>query len=107
MNTSKSFPINRRQFLRNASAGVAIFQLAPSGLLSGAQGASSSEKLNLAGIGIGSRGGSDIKDMAEEGQNLVALCDVDGSYAGKEFDTYHKAKQFKDFRVMDDKMDKE
>src|SRR5436309_8003819 len=107
MNHPKSSTINRRQFLRDASLGVAIFQIGPSGLLSGAELSSPNEKVNVAGIGIGSQGGSDIDAVAGEGHNLVALCDVDEKYAAKKFAKYPKAKQFKDFRVMLDQMGKE
>jgi predicted dehydrogenase len=61
----------------------------------------------VAGIGIGGQGGSDIDAVAGEGHNLVALCDVDNNYAAKKFAQYPKARQFKDFRVMLDKMDRE
>ena len=38
-----------------------------------------SDKLNIAGIGIGGRGGGVIREMSSE--NIVALCDVDWKYA--------------------------
>src|SRR6266581_8852276 len=107
MSHPKFSMINRRRFLRDASLGVAMFQVGPSGLLRGAEGLSPNEKVNVAGIGIGSQGGSDVDAVAGEGHNLVALCDVDDAYAAKKFAQYPKAKQFKDFRVMLDKMDKE
>src|SRR5438477_11990958 len=99
--------MNRRHFLRGAGAGVVLFQFLPSGLIMGAEGVAPNDKVNVAGIGIGSRGGSDIGDVAGEGHNLVALCDVDNTYAAKEFAKYPKAKQFKDFRVMLEQMGKE
>jgi len=107
MSNAKSSRINRRQFLRGASVGVAVFQMVPTGVLRGAEGISANDKVNVAGIGIGSQGGSDIDAVAGEGHNLVALCDVDDNYAAKKFAKYPKAKQFKDFRVMLDKMGKE
>lgn len=98
---------NRRQFLRRSSAGLVLAQFIPASRVFGAAGVSANEKVNLAGIGIGSRGGADIDAIAEEGHNLVALCDVDDTYAAKSFAKYPKARQFKDFRVMLDKMGKE
>ena len=95
--------MNRRQFL-GASAGVTLFHLLPG---TGAHGALLNDKLNVAGIGIGSQGGSDVDAVAGEGQNLVALCDVDDNYAAKKFAQYPKAKRFKDYRVMLDQMGKE
>lgn len=61
----------------------------------------------MAGIGIGSQGGSDVDAMAKEGHNIVALCDVDDNYAAKKFAQYPQAKRFKDFRVMLDQFGKE
>src|SRR5206468_11226747 len=52
-------------------------------------------------------GGSDINSVATEGHNIVALCDVDSKYAAKTFAKYPDAKQFRDYRVMLDKMGKE
>jgi predicted dehydrogenase len=61
----------------------------------------------VAGIGIGSRGGADVDEVAGLGHNIVALCDVDEKYAAKEFAKYPNAKRFTDYRVMLDKMGKE
>jgi predicted dehydrogenase len=70
------------------------------------QGLSPNQKLNVAGIGIGSQGGADIDGVAREGHKVVALCDVDDNYAAKKFAQYPKARQFKDFRVMLEQMGK-
>jgi predicted dehydrogenase len=90
--------MSRRIFL----AGTA---LAATGLASGARAqtrkVSPNEKLNIAAIGIGGRGKSNIKGCADE--NIVALCDVDDQYAAKVFDLYPKAVRYKDYRVMLDK----
>ncbi len=80
--------MNRRQFLARSSAGVLLFDLFPRSIARGAGAPSANEKLNLAGIGIGSQGGGDIDAMAGEGQNIVALCDVDDDYAAKMFAQY-------------------
>ena len=61
-------------------------------------GASPNAKLNLAGIGIGGQGGSDLRQM--ESENIVALCDVDWRYAAGAFKRYPQAKRHKDFRKM-------
>src|SRR2546423_3502462 len=107
MKNSRIPRINRRRFLRGATVSVAAFQLVPTGVLRAADGLSANEKVNVAGIGIGSQGGSDVDAVAGEGHNMVALCDVDDTYAAKKFQKYPSAKQFKDFRVMLDKMNKE
>lgn len=107
MNKYKSSSINRRQFLYGTGVGVALFNLLPGRLLRGAESLSPNEKLNVAGIGIGSRGGADVDEVAGLGHNIVALCDVDENYAAKEFAKYPNAKRFTDYRVMLDKMGKE
>jgi predicted dehydrogenase len=104
MNKPQSHLVTRRQFLSATTASVAAFQLLPRTLLQGAPILGANDKLNVAGIGIGGQGGSDIDAVAKEGHNLVALCDVDETYAAKKFAQYPKAKQFKDFRVMLDQM---
>ncbi|MGD0537390.1 MAG: Gfo/Idh/MocA family oxidoreductase [Verrucomicrobiota bacterium] len=107
MNNDELFKVNRRRFLSGASAGVVLFHLLPGRVLRGAERIAANDKLNVAGIGIGSQGGSDVDAVAGEGQNLVALCDVDDNYAAKKFAQYPKARRFKDFRVMLDQMHKE
>lgn len=107
MNKYKSSSINRRQFLYGTGVGVALFNILPGRLLLGAESLSPNEKLNVAGIGIGSRGGADVDEVAGLGHNIVALCDVDESYAAKEFAKYPNAKRFTDYRVMLDKLGKE
>lgn len=59
---------------------------------------SPNEKINIAGIGIGGQGRSDLESC--ETHNIVALCDVDWKYAARAFDKYPDAKKYKDFRVM-------
>ena len=59
---------------------------------------SPNEKLNIAGIGAGGKGATDIEQCSHE--NIVALCDPDWNNAAKTFDKYSKAQRYKDFRVM-------
>jgi len=107
MNKQQSTGIHRRQFIRRAGLGVALFNVLPGRLVNGAETPPPGGKLNVAGIGIGSRGGNDVDEVAELGHNIVALCDVDDNYAAKEFAKYPKAKRFTDYRVMFDKMGSE
>src|SRR6266576_3550408 len=107
MNKHKSITIRSRQFIHRAGMGVALFNILPGRLLSGAESLSLNAKLNVAGIGIGSRGGADVDEVAGLGHNIVALCDVHESYAAKQFAKYPDAKRFTDYRVMLDKMGKE
>jgi len=106
MKPSNTAPINRRKFIRRAGLGVVLFNVLPGRLLHGAARISTYDKLNVAGIGIGSRGGADVDEVAGLGHNFVALCDVDENYAAKQFAKFPNAKRFTDYRVMFDKMDK-
>src|SRR2546425_12147787 len=105
MRKTPSLTLSRRQFIRGVTAGSALFYIAPGTLAKGAPRVSANEKVNIAGIGIGSRGGADLDEMPTEGKNIVALCDVDSKYAAKTFAKYPKAQQFKDYRVMLDKVE--
>jgi predicted dehydrogenase len=60
------------------------------------------EKLNLAAIGFGSRGGQVLGGFLTE--NIVALCDVDFNYAKGPADYFSKAARFADYRKMLDQM---
>ena len=64
-----------------------------------------SEKLNIAMVGAGGRGGGNLPGVAAE--NIVALCDVDGRRAAATFDKYPRVPKFYDFRKMLDDMDKQ
>jgi predicted dehydrogenase len=104
MKPIQSSGIPRRHFIRRAGMGVALFNILPGAVARGAEPLAANDKLNLAGIGIGSRGGADVSEAAGLGHNIVALCDVDEKYAEKEFAKYPKAQRFTDYRVMLDKM---
>lgn len=67
----------------------------------------SNEKVNLACIGIGNRGGEIIKELFKTGHcNIVALCDTDmGATQTLEImNAFPNAPRFQDFRKMFDKM---
>ncbi|MCH5372729.1 MAG: Gfo/Idh/MocA family oxidoreductase, partial [Planctomycetes bacterium] len=66
---------------------------------------SPNEKLNIAAIGVGGRGVADVSGVASE--NLVALCDVDESRAGKMFERFPQARRYRDFRKMLDEVEKD
>jgi predicted dehydrogenase len=99
---SSDSSLNRRQFLARTTIPLAALSIVPGAVL-GLNGATPpSEKVNLAGIGIGGQGASDLREL--ESQNIVALCDVDQAYAAGTFKRYPKARQFIDYRKMLDEM---
>ena len=98
--------INRRGLLRTSAAQVPLalgagFWL---GTSPKARAESANEKLNVACIGVGGQGGANVNGVS--GENIVAVCDVDLKKAGKNFNRFPKAKQYRDFRKMLDDMDK-
>ncbi len=79
--------ISRRQFA--AAAAVASAAIVPRRALARSGETPPSEKLNVAAIGVGGRGGDDVAGVASE--NLVALCDVHESQAAKTFEKFPAA----------------
>ncbi|MHC4372102.1 MAG: gfo/Idh/MocA family oxidoreductase, partial [Planctomycetota bacterium] len=67
--------IGRRRFLRGTATTLASITIVPRHVLGGPGHTPPSEKLNIAGIGVGGRGGGVVGGVAS--QNIVALCDVD------------------------------
>ena len=93
---------SRRDFLKKAGLVTAGFTILPRNVVSGLGHKAPSDKLNIAGIGIGGKGHINLKGMATE--NIVGLCDVDWKYADRCFKEYPKAKQYWDWRKMFDDM---
>ncbi|MEO7142665.1 MAG: Gfo/Idh/MocA family oxidoreductase [Bryobacteraceae bacterium] len=94
--------LSRRLFLMGGTAALAAPALpARMSLPERVSHKSLNEKLNIAGIGIGGKGRSDLAGCA--GENIVALADPDWDYAARTFAKYPKAAKYKDFRQMLDK----
>jgi predicted dehydrogenase len=90
--------LSRRAFLGRTALAAAAFQVVPGHVL-GLNGATSpNEKLNIAAVGVGGQGSSDLHEM--ESENIVALCDADWGYAAACFKRYPKARPHKDYRKM-------
>ena len=95
--------ISRRDFM-GAAAAVTAFTIVPRSVLGGQGHIAPSEKINIAGIGVGGQGGGDISAVSS--QNIVALCDVDWRRASGTFRRHPNAAKYKDFRIMLDEEDK-
>jgi predicted dehydrogenase len=95
--------LSRREFVGVAAA-AAAFTFVPRRVLGGAGQSSASEKLNIAGIGVGGRGASDIEGVSS--QNIVALCDTDLRSASGTIKKHPNAKVYRDFREMLEKEQK-
>ena len=88
----------RRSFLKAAAA----LPLAAPGFLSARN---ANEKLNIAIIGSGGRGGANLDGVSSE--NIVALCDVSKDAVNKAAAKHPKAHQYSDFRKLFDERSKE
>ena len=104
-NSKKGQDLPRRKFLKNVSMATAGVSILPSHVISGLGYTAPSDKLNIAGIGVGGMGRNNLRNM--NSQNIVALADVDWSYAKRCFDDYPNAKKYKDYRIMLEEMDKD
>lgn len=95
----KKNSISRRKFIGTSSTAIAAATILPSTVIAGFGHKPPSDKLNIAGIGVGGKGYTNLRNM--ETENIVALCDVDWDYAGKNsFKRWPLAKRHKDYRKM-------
>ena len=98
--------ISRRSFLQKGTADAAALTIVPSAVLGKTHGhIAPTDKLNIAGVGIGGMGNANLKNM-ETTENIVALCDIDWKYSKPVFDRHPQAKKYWDYRKMYDEMGK-
>lgn len=98
--TRKGSQLSRRNFIRNTALAGAGFFIVPRHVL-GRGFIAPSDKLNIAGIGAGGKGASDLAEFAKSPYvNIVALCDVDDREAKKTVEKFPKAPYYRDFREM-------
>ena len=110
--------LTRRQFLQTSSVSGAAALAAPALLRAGA----ANERLNVAFIGVGGRGGRNINELAvakgtkpargrdarnqravpRDDVNVVALCDVNRQNLGRAAEMFPKARTYEDFRKLFD-----
>ena len=95
---------SRRSFIKKASAAAIGFYIVPRHVLGGPGFIAPSDKLNIAGIGVGGKGEDDLAEFAKSPKvNIVSLCDVDDKMATKSKSAFPRASYFKDYREMLDK----
>ncbi len=104
---------SRRNFIKSAGAGAAMFSIVPSSVLGRNGKTAPSNKISIACVGAGGMGKVDLKAVCRpkserkeglwpdpDSQNIAALCDVDWGNAKSSFQEYPEAKRYKDYRVM-------
>jgi predicted dehydrogenase len=94
--------MDRRSFIGTTAAAAAGLTVLPSYVISGLGHTLPSDKLNIAAVGVGGVGATNVSNVSS--QNIVALCDVDQKYAAGTFEKYPDAKVYKDYRAMFDEM---
>ncbi len=98
----KESTLSRRNFIGTTVSAAAGISILPSTVIAGLGHKPPSDKLNIAGIGVGGMGYNNLRNM--ETENIVALCDVDWGYAEKNsFSRWPMAKKYMDYREMFDK----
>ena len=104
MKKKKSTSEARREFIKNGLVLSAI-TIVPRHVLGGVGFTATSDQLNIAAIGAGGKGASDIRNASVNGRERIsALCDVDFSGTASEtIKRFPKAKLYADFREMLDK----
>jgi predicted dehydrogenase len=94
--------ITRRSFIEKSAAAAAGVIILPSHVIGGSGHTPPSDRLNIAGIGIGGKGHPNLTGMNTE--NIIALCDVDWDYAESTFKAFPAARRYKDWRIMFDEL---
>lgn len=115
----KKDKMSRRKFVAGTTGAALSAMIVPRHVLGGVGYNAPSDTLNFALIGCGGQGKTDSAELVVNGQNLVALVDVDFGYVDKEVasrlkgrdgkpneqmiklqEAYGKAKRYADFRKM-------
>jgi len=98
---------SRRDFIKNTAITSAGFLIIPRFVLGGKGYTAPSDRLIIAGIGVGGKGESDIMNFYKSGKADIAfLCDVDDRRAANSVKAFPKAKYYKDWRQLLDKESK-
>jgi predicted dehydrogenase len=102
-NNQQTAQNSRREFIKNTAIASAGFFIVPRFVL-GKGYVAPSDRLIVAGIGVGGKGESDIMNFYKSGKaDIGFLCDVDDRRAASSIKSFPKAKYYKDWREMLDK----
>lgn len=97
---------SRRSFIKSSALTAAGFMIVPRHVL-GRGFLAPSDRLIVAGVGVGGKGESDIANFYKSGKADIAfLCDVDDRRAANTVKKFPQAKYYKDWREMFDKESK-
>src|SRR6266567_4709432 len=96
--------ITRRRFVYHSALAAGAVLVPISASAASARYRSPNEKLNIAVVGAGGKGAGDTEAVADLGENIYALCDVDEETLNSRAEKYPKAKLFRDYRKMLDEI---
>ncbi len=91
----KTSLLTRRSFVGRAAAAAVAFPMVSRLRVLGAN-----DRLNVASVGVGGKGGTDVTMVG--GENIVGLCDVDAGRLGQMGARFGAARRFADWREMFD-----
>ncbi len=95
---------SRRDFIKKSAITAVGISIVPRHVLGGPGFTAPSDKLLIAGIGVGGKGESDLTSFYDSGKAEIAfLCDVDDRRAAASVQRFPKAKYYKDYRELFDK----
>src|SRR5690348_15886068 len=97
MKSNRTKLFTRRQFARSVATATIALGAAPAFL----RGQNLINKLNIAVIAVGGRGGSNLESVSS--QNIVALCDVDARNLNAAGAKHPQARRCADFRKLFDR----
>lgn len=89
---------SRREFLKASGTAALGAMVVPRHVLGGPSYQAPSDTLNIAAVGVGGMGGSNLSEVTSE--NVVALCDIDWEYSSDTFEEFPDADRYRDYRVM-------
>ncbi|MEE2990972.1 MAG: Gfo/Idh/MocA family oxidoreductase [Planctomycetota bacterium] len=98
---SRTNDIKRRDFLKATGAGATLAAGGVFSQLDAQESKAASGKLNVACIGTANRAAADIAGV--QGENIVALVDIDSNYLERAAARFTSARTYADYREMIDK----
>jgi hypothetical protein len=102
--TASARGASRREVLAGGAAAAIAAMSFPQILPAQARGAN--DRIAVASIGVGGKGGSDVDHVKENGGDQVGLCDVDEKTLTSKAKGFPKAKTYRDWRKMLQELDK-
>jgi predicted dehydrogenase len=95
---------SRRNFIKTAGLAAAGFMIVPRHVLGGNGFTAPSDRLQVAGVGVGGKGQSNIANIYKGGKADIAfLCDVDDRRAATTVKNFPNARYYKDYRELLDR----